>query len=414
MSISLHKKLRTIAMVAAFATLFASCDTEELPMEAPAPSEARGGPTSDVIQSPYTFSGGPVFDIEAAPNGNILVPVTVFAGAFEEGKTSTSTLYEIRTQGPGGEQVVTEITTPKNVPINGLASTGSRSAFATQGGLDKGFGAALVHVTPDGARVVADIGAFEIANDPDDGVIADWKDLACAAASGEFTPGPQTNPFKVVHAPDGNAIVGDAAGNTVLRVTRSGQVELVATLTPPTADGAESDDPADWLEFPFPGAADGDCYVQPVPTAVAIGPDGHIFVGELTGVDLTASFVTPLGVSRVWRIEPGAKDVLCPSAQCQTVLTGLTSIIDLAFGPDGYLYVVEYDENGWLAPVSAIPAAGGTVNRCDVVSGACSVAQVGGETLSGLNNPAAIAFDKWGQSWLLENNLIAPSVRRVN
>ncbi len=195
--------LRLPVGVAASLALLVGCEAAELPTEATVPSEARGGPMSDVVQPSYEFEGGPAFDIEAVANGNILVPVTVFAGAIVPGETSTSTLHEIRTQGPGGVRVVTEITTPRNVPINGLASTGSRSAYATQGGLDEAFGAALLHVTPAGARVVADIGAFEIANDPDLFVVEDWKDPECAAASGAFTPGPQTNPFKVVRGPGG-------------------------------------------------------------------------------------------------------------------------------------------------------------------------------------------------------------------
>jgi len=51
----------------------------------------------------------------------------------------------------------------------------------------------------------------------------------------------------------------------------------------------------------------------------------------------------------VWRIEDGAQNVTCPSDDCEVAISGLTSVIDVAFGPDGDLYVVEYDENGWFA-----------------------------------------------------------------
>ena len=45
--------------------------------------------------------------------------------------------------------------------------------------------------------------------------------------------------------------------------------------------------------------------VQPVATSVAIGPDGAYYVGELKG------FPAPTGESRVWRIEPGSRNVRC-------------------------------------------------------------------------------------------------------
>jgi hypothetical protein len=90
------------------------------------------------------------------------------------------------------------------------------------------------------------------------------------------------------------------------------------------------------------------------------------------------------------------------------VVDGLTSVIDLAFGPDGYLYVVEYDANGWLAATALGNAAGGTIRRCDVSTGECEIVE------SGILFPSAITFDKRGVLWLLENNLIAPMVRRVD
>lgn len=133
-----------------------------------------------------------------------------------------------------------------------------------------------------------------------------------------------------------------------------------------------------------------------------MGPDGAYDVGELTGAPSVP------GWSRLWRIEPGASHVVCPSGACKMIADGFTSIIDVAFGPDGWLYVVEYDENGWLSVVVGGPIAGGTVNRCDPSTGSCEV------VASGLTLPSAITLDKWGGLWLLENNVIAPTVRRID
>jgi hypothetical protein len=104
---------------------------------------------------------------------------------------------------------------------------------------------------------------------------------------------------------------------------------------------------------------------------------------------------------------------VCPSAACVKAVTGLNSVIDVEFGPDGHLYVAEYERNGFLATVApdfGIPLAGGTVKRCDVAADSCEivVGEGGDAFLLG-----AIAFDKWDNLWLLEN-VFAPTVRRVD
>lgn len=396
------------------AALAAGCsDSQDLPTDARTSAHGeRGGPPA-VDPGPYEFEN-PVFDIEAAPNGNILVAETVLGGVAD----GSTTMWEILTQGRrSGTGEIVEFTTPGGVtPIHGMAAVGQRNVVAARGGLDLAANAAVVRITPDGSRVLGDIETFERENDPDRFAIGDWKDPVCAMASGPFTPGPQSNPYGLASLSDETFLVADAAGNTLLRVEADGTIELVALFTPPTEGGGASDDPADWLEFPFDAGtpddpsddpSEGNCYVQPVPNSVAVGEDGAIYVGELIGVGA-------LGVSRVWRIEPDARDVVCPSSECEMVLGGLTSIINMAFGPDGDLYVVEYDEAGWLTSLGVGTPQGGTVNRCDVAGGTCEVATIGGEELSGLTFPAALTFDTWGDAWLLENNLLAPTVRKLD
>lgn len=91
----------------------------------------------------------------------------------------------------------------------------------------------------------------------------------------------------------------------------------------------------------------------------------------------------------------------------------VTSIMELAFGPDGTLYVVEFDEAGWLGVEGngfARTAAGGTVNACNVATGACSV------KASGLLLPTAVAVDHTGALWVVEHApmlFVAASVRRL-
>jgi len=65
-----------------------------------------------------------------------------------------------------------------------------------------------------------------------------------------------------------------------------------------------------------------------VTTSVARGPDGAYYVGELTGAPFVA------GAARVYRVVPGANP--------EIFLEGFKTIIDLDFGPDGSLYVLQY------------------------------------------------------------------------
>ena len=67
---------------------------------------------------------------------------------------------------------------------------------------------------------------------------------------------------------------------------------------------------------------------------------------------------------------------------------GFTSIIDLAFGPDGLLYVTELDEGSWAAIEIFGTPKGGTINACSVQWGFCY------EVADDIPQPTAIAFDR--------------------
>ena len=72
-----------------------------------------------------------------------------------------------------------------------------------------------------------------------------------------------------------------------------------------------------------------------VPTSVAIGPDGSYYVGQLTG------FPFPVGGANVYRVPANGG---LPEVYAE----GFTAIIDVAFAPDGSLYVLELAKNGLL------------------------------------------------------------------
>jgi hypothetical protein len=77
-----------------------------------------------------------------------------------------------------------------------------------------------------------------------------------------------------------------------------------------------------------------------VPTAVAQGPDGAYYVGELTGAPFA------VGAARVYRIVPGGDP--------QIFLRGFTAIIDLTFGPDDNLYVLQHATGAGLSGPGAL------------------------------------------------------------
>ncbi|HKL17482.1 MAG TPA: ScyD/ScyE family protein [Halalkalibaculum sp.] len=376
--------------------------------EIPGSAEYKKHSPANANSGSYEFAA-PVFDISAAPNGNILVAETIFTSAAipGEGETSESVIKEI---GRRGVSTLTKVETVKGAAINGLSAMGAKNFFAAAGGPDQAVGAKVYRINPGGQWVIGDIEAYEQAVDVDANKGVQWKNTLCEA-SDSFTAGPQSNPYHLTNYKS-DVLVADAAGNSLLSVNKDGGIDWVAVFTPPTNNGGSSTNPEDWMVlFSVPDAFT--CYVQPVPTAVATGPDGDIYVGELTGVTPTDIGLEEggktTGLSRVWRIDSGARNVNCPSDDCEVVVDGLTSIIDIEIGPDGLLYLLEYDKDGWFTATSGGSPAGGTLKRCDPETGTC-------ETLEGdesfLLYPGALTFDKWDKLWLLERNIANPAIVR--
>jgi hypothetical protein len=172
----------------------------------------------------------------------------------------------------------------------------------------------LISVAPDGTVTpIADLAQWEADNNPD------------AADPGSAV---DSNPYAVTIASDGTYLVADAGGNDILMVAADGTITLGAlfhaTMVPdPTA-------PA-----PSAGASPAMVPMQAVPTSVAIGPDGALYVGQLTG------FPFQPGGASVWRVEQGAE----PTKFAE----GFTNVIGIAFGPDDTLWVAEIFHNSMLS-----------------------------------------------------------------
>ncbi len=304
----------------------------------------------------------PLFGLATAPNGDILV---ADAGAG---------ITAIRNGNVGSTIALPGVTAVD--PIR------RSSVWATVGATtdpESDDGQALYRVSSGNVRLIANLFAFEEANDPDGA-------------------GVDSNPYDVA-ARGNTALVVDAGGNDLLRVDTRGNVEVVAVFPDEVVSTANFADLVATFGCPFgPPAA---CALPPfmpaqaVPTSVAVGPDGHLYVGELKG------FPGPTGESNIWRLAPGATGEMCPSPKCVKVFDGgFTSIIDLAFGPDGKLYVAEMDEASWAAVEIFHDGVGGTISACDVVTMTCS------EVATDIPILTAITLSRDGTLWATKNALI--------
>jgi hypothetical protein len=310
--------------------------------------------------APYDFVT-PIFGLATAPDGSLLV-ADAGAGIVELRHGMGTLVAEL----PG---------------VTDIAPIGRGSMFAIRGGGPGLTTGAIFRVSRGSVSQIADLYAFEAAVNPHPTAV-------------------DSNPFDVETLNGGEAIVADAGGNTLLTVDRAGHVdwiavfpdELVSTANIKSLAGCPAAPPA----FAFICGLPPMMPAQPVSTSVAIGPDGAYYVGELKG------FPAPTGESRIWRIEPGTLHAQCgTSPACTVVADGFTSIVDLTFGPDNRLYVVELDEASWAAlefPFGG--TVGGTVNACDLATWTCS------ELATNLPIPIAATTDRHGTVHVAINALV--------
>lgn len=148
---------------------------------------------------------------------------------------------------------------------------------------------------------VVDLSAHEAAANPDGGAV-------------------DSNPYGFQVLAD-RGVYTDAGGNAVMSIALSGAITTLAAFPTRT----------------MPSPLGGTVEMQTVPTTVAQGPDGSLFVGELTG------FPFPVGGARVYRVPlTGGTPIV--------VADGFTNIIDIAITETGVGYVLEHDIDGLPGP----------------------------------------------------------------
>jgi hypothetical protein len=173
-----------------------------------------------------------------------------------------------------------------------------------------------------GSVVLADLAAFAAAH------------LQPDSSLGNF-PGEtryDSDPYDVV-AYRGGYVVADAGANDLLEVSQQGTITLLARF-PALSEQA----PANLIGNPKPITIKA----QAVPTAVAVGPDGALYVGLLRGVPSNP------GTADIYRVVPGQKPTIWAG--------GLTAVTAIAFDSKGRLLATEYNIGGLLAPAT-VPGA---------------------------------------------------------
>jgi len=163
------------------------------------------------------------------------------------------------------------------------------------------------------STVVADLTAYEYANNPD--------------ASNQLPQGDDphdSDPYGIYNA--GSYLLAvDAAGNDLLKIDANGNISVVAVFPLVMMDAPP------FLNLP----AGTQIPTQAVPTSVVVGPDGNYYVSELTGFPFQA------GKASIYKVTP--------DGQISVYAGGLTNIMQIAFDSLGHLFAVEMVQNGLLS-----------------------------------------------------------------
>lgn len=360
--IQLFRAGTAVAVVTSGVVVMALCAA------APATASTRdtNTPTSVVVASGLnnpkhmTFGPGGLYVAESGTGGSSCVTVDGFT--LCEGETGSVAVVNAS----GTHTVLSGLPSTEG---NGTAGGAAAVTF------DKGKLAVLfqdVAVNPDGTTSVqgpgvqalgklvlaqplagssgwtfaADIAAFAAANPQDPATLG--------GIPGEESTF-DSDPYDIVPFRGGYAIA-DAAANDVLWLSPSGSLSVLFRL--PTTP------------MPFNGTT---IDAQGVPTALAVGPDGALYIGTLIG------FPSLPGTAVIYRLVPG---------QTPTVAAkGLTTVTDIAFDQRGRLLVLEYNTGGLTAPASTP----GALVRVDLSTGTSTTLPV-----SGLSQPTGLAVGPCG------------------
>ena len=186
------------------------------------------------------------------------------------------------------------------------------------------------------STTIASTQDYEAAVNPDAGNTYGLVDPTpeCLAQIEPYFPGGtyqgviESHPYAVATVRGGYAIA-DAAGNSILKVDKKGNVSTVAVLPP--IEQTITQEAID--QFAADGVDVSDCLGQtfmgePVPTDIEVGPHGYWYVSSLPG------FPEQFGAGSIWRVNPRNGSVV-------QVATGLGGPVDIAINKHGAIFVAQ-------------------------------------------------------------------------
>ena len=249
---------------------------------APAVPGAQAAP-GDPVEVIATGFAGPTH-VAVAPGGDVVV-ADGFLGSIQRVDARTHEVTTITS--PGGF-------TP-GVEVKGQVAYFTMSTEPEQG-LPQGT-TRLMRVTPGGTVTqVADLLAWELAHNPD----GQPQDAADAVS----------NPYGVLALP-GRVLVADAAANDIVEVRADGSMRTL-TVFPVSRAG-------ECAAATNNGVPNGGC--DPVPTDLALGPDGYLYVSGL-GAEVEGF---------IWKVDAWTGEIVSTQG-------GLPPLTGLAVADDGTVF----------------------------------------------------------------------------
>ncbi|PWI19311.1 hypothetical protein DI272_38005 [Streptomyces sp. Act143] len=122
---------------------------------------------------------------------------------------------------------------------------------------------------------------------------------------------PASNPYALTTKPGGGFYLVDAGANTLNSVDRKGKTKVLA-FVPETPGGSDA-----------------------VPMCVDVGPDGGVYIGQITGHGNSAT------AANVYRYSP-------KTGKLKVWQSGFSAISGCGFGANGDFYVTQFDTTGFL------------------------------------------------------------------
>jgi glucose/arabinose dehydrogenase len=195
---------------------------------------------------------------------------------------------------------------------------------------------------------------------------------------------------------DGRRYVADEADGRILSVGQAGEVSVVAELQPVTRTLAAQLDTADG-PVPVPACLQGATFTGAVaPRSVVEGPDGWLYVGAQAG----SEDVDGSGV--VLRVNPW-------TGESSVWQDSLTTVSDIAFDPQGRLFVAEAFGGDTVEADDAedAPDTAGALKRIDTTWVDGGLAAAGVTTIAtgadGVVTPMGVATDEAGAVYVTVN-----------